>query len=41
MPIAIDILEAVSIAIAEPRLNLQRGNWTKAEAIQYFQIKYH
>jgi hypothetical protein len=33
--IALNILEAVSIAIAEPRLNLQRGRWGKAQ--QYFQ----
>jgi hypothetical protein len=31
----LDILEAVSIAISEPRLNLQRGSW--GEAVQYFQ----
>lgn len=32
---ALNIMEAVSIAIAEPRLNLQRGRWS--EATQYFQ----
>ncbi|MDN7676479.1 GIY-YIG nuclease family protein [Burkholderia oklahomensis] len=32
---ALNMLEAVSIAIAEPRLNLQRGRWS--EATQYFQ----
>ncbi len=35
MSVALNILEAVSIAIAEPRLNLQRGKW--GEATQYFQ----
>jgi hypothetical protein len=34
---ALNILEAVSIAISEPRLNLQRGHWS--EATQYFQFK--
>jgi len=29
------LLEAVAVAIAEPRLNLQRGRW--AGATQYFQ----
>ena len=33
---ALDILEAVAISIAEPRLNLQRGNWAGAK--QFFQI---
>lgn len=33
--IALNILEAVAIAIAEPRLNLQRGRW--GDATQYFQ----
>lgn len=33
----LNILEAVSIAIAEPRLNLQRGRW--GEVTQYFQIE--
>ena len=32
---ALNLLEAVSIAIAEPRLNLQRGRW--GDATQYFQ----
>ena len=32
---ALNILEAVSIAIGEPRLNLQRGKWS--EATQYYQ----
>lgn len=32
---ALNILEAVSIAIAEPRLNLQRGKWS--DATQYYQ----
>jgi hypothetical protein len=31
----LDTLEALSIAIAEPRLNLQRGRW--GEAQQYYQ----
>ena len=31
----LNILEAVSIAIAEPRLNLQRGKWS--DATKYFQ----
>lgn len=31
----LNTLEAVSIAIAEPRLNLQRGKWS--EATKYFQ----
>ena len=31
----LNILEAVSIAISEPRLNLQRGKW--GDATQYFQ----
>ena len=33
----IDTLEAVSIAIAEPRLNLQRGQWP-APHTQFFQV---
>jgi len=33
--ITLNILEAISIAIAEPRLNLQRGRW--GEATQYYQ----
>jgi hypothetical protein len=32
----LNILEATAIAIAEPRLNLQRGKWGQAK--QYFQI---
>jgi hypothetical protein len=32
---ALNMLEAVSIAMAEPRLNLSRGRW--GEATQYFQ----
>lgn len=32
---ALNIMEAVSIAIAEPRLNLQRGRW--GEVTKYFQ----
>lgn len=32
---SLNILEAVGIAIAEPRLNLQRGKWGKAT--KYFQ----
>lgn len=35
MPIALNILEAVCIAISEPRLNLQRGRW--GDATQYYQ----
>ena len=35
--IGLAIIEAVAIAIAEPRLNLQRGNWRSAGALQYFQ----
>ena len=31
----LNIMEAVSIAIAEPRLNLQRGRWS--DATKYFQ----
>lgn len=41
MSIAIDVLEAVAIAIAEPRLNLERGNWKKSGAVQYFQINFN
>ena len=37
MTIALNVLEAVTIAIAEPRLNLQRGSWGD-DAVQYFQI---
>jgi hypothetical protein len=32
---ALNIMEAVGIAIGEPRLNLQRGRWS--ETTQYFQ----
>ena len=32
---ALNMLEAVSIAIAEPRLNLQRGRW--GDTTQYYQ----
>lgn len=32
---ALDLMEAISTAIAEPRLNLSRGRW--GEAIQYYQ----
>ena len=34
--VVLNILEAVSIAISEPRLNSQRGRW--GEATQYFQV---
>jgi hypothetical protein len=33
---ALNILEAVSIAIAEPKLNRQGGRW--GESVQYFQV---
>ena len=33
---ALNVLEAVSIAISEPRLNLQRGRW--GDATKYFQF---
>jgi hypothetical protein len=33
----LNLLEAVSIAISEPRLNLQRGRW--ADATKYFQYE--
>jgi len=33
---ALNIMEAVAVAISEPRLNLQRGRWS--EAAQYFQF---
>jgi hypothetical protein len=36
IPDALDIMEAVAIAISEPRLNLKRGNWGAAK--QYFQV---
>lgn len=32
---ALNVLEAVSIAVSEPRLNLQRGKW--GDATKYFQ----
>jgi len=35
MAVALNILEAVSIAVSEPRLNLQRGKW--GDATQYYQ----
>ena len=35
---ALNVMEAVAIAISEPRLNLQRGNWKSAKAQQYFQV---
>ena len=34
---ALNILEAVAIAVAEPRLNLQRGRW--GDATQYIQVR--
>lgn len=34
---ALNIMEAVAIAIAEPRLNLQRGKWGNAQ--QYLQVE--
>ena len=34
---ALNILEAITIAVAEPRLNLQRGRW--GDAKQYFQVR--
>jgi len=33
---ALNILEAIVVAVSEPRLNLQRGRW--GEAKQYFQV---
>ena len=33
----LNVMEAVSIAIAEPRLNLQRGRWKDID--QYYQIR--
>lgn len=33
---ALNVLEAISIAISEPRLNLQRGRWGHIE--QYYQM---
>lgn len=35
--VALDMLEAVSLAISEPRLNLQRGRWNKIGATKYRQ----
>lgn len=34
--VALNVLEAIAIAVAEPRLNLQRGRW--GEATQYYQV---
>ena len=36
--VALDVMEAVSIAIAEPRLNLRRGKWKSSRAKQFFQV---
>lgn len=36
IPDSLNILEAVVIAIAEPKLNLQRGKWSKTK--KYFQF---
>lgn len=33
---ALNIMEAVAIAVSEPKLNLQRGRWSSAT--QYFQF---
>ena len=33
----LNILEGVSIAVSEPRLNLQQGNFGKEEIFQYYQ----
>ena len=33
----LNILEGVSIAVSEPRLNLQQGNFGKEEILQYYQ----
>ena len=35
---ALKVMEAVAIAISEPRLNLRRGDWKAVGAQQYFQI---
>jgi len=35
--VALNILEAITIAVAEPRLNLQRGRW--GEATLYYQVE--
>ena len=32
-----NIIEAISIAISEPRLNLQRGRWNYEQVTQYYQ----
>lgn len=37
LPRVLNLMEAIVIAIAEPRLNLQRGRW--GEAKQYYQIR--
>ena len=37
MASALNIFEAVSIAISEPRLNLQRGNWNAEDVPQFYQ----
>ena len=37
MASALNKLEAICIAVSEPRLNLQRGRW--GEATQYYQVK--
>ena len=34
---ALNVLEAIVIAVAEPKLNLQRGSW--GDAKKYFQYK--
>lgn len=36
VPAALNILEAMAIAISEPRLNLSRGRW--GDAVQFFQF---
>ena len=33
--VALNIMEAVTVAVSEPRLNLQRGRWS--DATQYYQ----
>jgi hypothetical protein len=35
--ITLNLLEAITIAVSEPRLNLQRGRW--GEVRQYFQVE--
>ena len=32
-----NVLEAVSIAVSEPKLNLQRGRWNSEQVTQYYQ----